>query len=219
MIEAAKKPYFEKLFFLYNRQLFKRHFNGIYLDGPAELPHQAIICMNHSSWWDGLLLFHCNQVKIKHDIYIMMHEKGLKEFPFFKKLGAFSVNRGKPKDIVLSLQYAGRKLDEGKSVCLFPQGDEMHLEKRPLGFLPGAISLLEKHPHVPVLPVIFYYSFGERKKQDLFVRICPPITYKELTGISRKEKNSCFEELFTKELDFLRNQVIEKNVSHFKNVL
>ncbi|MDR0136395.1 lysophospholipid acyltransferase family protein [Metabacillus idriensis] len=219
MIEAAKNPYFEKLFFIYNRMLFKRHFNGIYTDSCANIPDQAVICMNHSTWWDGLLLFHCNQTKLKHDIYIMMHEKGLIQFPFFKKLGAFSVNRDKPKDIVISLQYANTKLGENKSVCLFPQGDEKHIEKRPLGFLPGAISLLEKKKEVPILPVLFFYSFGNQKKQDIFVRILPPLFYDQLDGNTRKEKNEHFECFFTKELDVLKQQVMNQDTKNFVNIL
>lgn len=219
MIEAAKKPWFEKLFFIYNRQLFKRHFSGIYVTAGENVPKQAVICMNHSSWWDGLLLFHCNQALMKHDIYIMMHEKGLLEFPFFRKLGAFSVNREKPKDIIHSLHYAHSKVTEGKSVCLFPQGDEHHLEKRPLGFLPGAISLIEKNDEVPLLPLIFYYSFGSRKKQEIYVKIGLPLFSKDLEGSTRKEKNSFFEAYFTTELDLLKKQVIDNTTEDFVNIL
>lgn len=219
MIEANKKAWFETIFNLYNCQLLKRNFKGIYLHLNQPLPSPAIFTINHSSWWDALVLFHLNRHVLKHDLFVMMHEKGLKDYPFFEKLGAFSVNRLSPKDIVEALHYSGTLLKEGKSVGLFPQGDEFHLEKRPLSFLPGTIAIMEKNQKIPLIPIAFYYSFGHSKKQEIYIKVGDPIYYHSLNGSSRKERNSSFEQLFTKQLDSLKKNVVNEHRDYFRGIL
>ncbi|TXC90796.1 acyl-phosphate glycerol 3-phosphate acyltransferase [Metabacillus litoralis] len=219
MIEANKKAWFETVFTIYNRQLLKRYFKDIYLQFDQPLPSQAIFTINHSSWWDALVLFHLNRHVLKHDLFVMMHEKGLKDYPFFGKLGAYSVNRLSLKDIVKALNYSGTLLKEGKSVGLFPQGDEFHLEKRPLSFLPGTIALMEKNQDIPLIPVAFYYSFGHTKKQEIYINVGEPIYYHSLNGSSRKERNSSFELLFTKQLDSLKQIVVNEQIDSFQAIL
>ena len=64
----------------------------------------------------------------------MMDEPGLKQYPFFRKLGAFSINREQPKEIVQSLRYSKKLIDQNMPVWLFPQGEIQHQEIRPLEF-------------------------------------------------------------------------------------
>ncbi|WP_226670546.1 lysophospholipid acyltransferase family protein [Metabacillus litoralis] len=219
MIEANKKAWFEAVFNIYNRQLLKKHFKGIYLQTAEPLPTQAVFTINHSSWWDALVLFHLNRHVLKHNLFVMMHEKGLKDYPFFGKLGAYSVNRLLPKDIVRALHYSTTLLKEEKSVGLFPQGDEFHLEKRPLSFLPGAIAIIEKHHNIPILPITFYYSFGHDKKQEIYIDVGDPIYYKSLQGTSRKERNLAFEQIFTHQLDSLKQAVVNEKTHSFQAIL
>jgi len=221
VIEATKRAWFEALFDLYNHRLLKKHFHTIYLSSSSAipLPSQAVFCINHSSWWDALVLFHLNRHVLHKDLYVMMHEKGLTEYPFFRKLGAFSVNRDKPRDIIRSLSYSGKLLQEGKTVGLFPQGDEFHLEKRPLHFLPGSISLIEKYKQIPLLPICFYYSFGHVKKPEVYIHIGEPIYYDQLQGNERKDKNTALERMYTLQLDKLRELVINEKVDSFHPIL
>ncbi|AZB42301.1 acyl-phosphate glycerol 3-phosphate acyltransferase [Bacillus sp. FJAT-42376] len=218
MIEASKSKWFDFGFSKYVNRLFKQHFRGIFIMAPSALPDHALWCSNHSSWWDGLVLHYLNRTVLKHDFHVMMHEKGLKDFPYFRKMGAFSVNRDHPREIIHSVQYAGTLLNEGKSAAIFPQGDEKHLEQRPLGFLSGIIAIAEKSPDTPILPIALYYSFGAEKKQELYIQIGEPLAYSSLTG-SRKEKTYRLEELFTVQLDGLRAKVISGKTGDFRNVL
>lgn len=219
MIKANKQAWFQAMFHLYNQQLLKRYFKGIYVSSSLPLPTRAIVCLNHSSWWDSLVLFHLNRTYLKTDLYVMMHEKGIRQYPFFRKLGAFSVNRDHPKDIIYSLKYSEILLDQGKTVGLFPQGDEYHLEKRPLTFLPGAIALQDKRPSVPILPISLYYSFGHSKKQEIYIVIGEPINSLSFTGKTRKERNRELEDTFTSQLNLLKNKVVHEQTSCFRQIL
>ena len=48
-----------------------------------------LLIANHSSWWDGLVTFYLNNAVLKTDLYAMMSEQGMKDFPFFNELGLF----------------------------------------------------------------------------------------------------------------------------------
>ncbi|WP_203363612.1 lysophospholipid acyltransferase family protein [Bacillus sp. REN10] len=220
MIEAKKSGLFQQMFSLYHRRLVSRSFDHIYWQTAATLPTAPVIFIaNHSSWWDGLIFFHLERTALAHELYIMMHEAGLRQYPFFKRLGAFSVNRSQPKEILRSLHYAEQLLKEGKSVCLFPQGDEFHLETRPLRFQSGVTYLLERCPQVPLVPLSFYYSFGHHRKPDVWVFAGQPLVYEQLRGGSRKERTLHLEQLCTKQLDKLKQYVIHEQHQLFTSLL
>ncbi|MTH53302.1 acyl-phosphate glycerol 3-phosphate acyltransferase [Bacillus mangrovi] len=218
MIEVRKSKWFDFGFSTFTKRLFRRHYRGIYLSAPSSLPPNALWCANHCSWWDGLVLHYINREYLKHDFHVMMHEKGLKEFPYFKRLGAFSVNRENPRDIVKAVHYGSSLLNEGKTVAIFPQGDEQHLEQRPLKFLSGLMAMAEKSPDTPILPMALYYSFGREQKQEIYAEIGEPVLYTSLPG-SRKEKTKALEEQFTGQLDRLKQKVVTGDTKHFVNLL
>jgi len=122
----------------------------------------------HSSWWDGMILFHLDQTCFHHDPYVMIDQAGLARFPFFSRLGAFSVDRTSFSDIKKSLQYAKARLQNGSSVWMFPQGEERHQEERPMHLASGATQLMRHADTVSL--VAFYYSYGHEQQPDVYVR-------------------------------------------------
>ncbi len=219
MIKAKKSALFETGFNLYLTPLIRSSFSLLLGEGVKKIPKKpALFIANHSSWWDGLVFFYLNRTVWRHDIHMMMHEEGLKKHSYFRYLGAFSVNRQKPKDIVLSLQYAENLLKQGKSVVLFPQGDEFHLETRPLAFLAGAAYLMENCPDVPVVPLSFYYSFGHQQKPELWIRQHAAISTDKIAHLTRKEKTAFLEKLSTEQLDSLKKTVISEDSLAFQSL-
>ena len=219
MIDAKKSALFETGFNLYLTPLIRSSFSRILGQGVKNIPDEpALFIANHSSWWDGLVFFYLNRTVWRHDIHMMMHEDGLKKHSYFRYLGAFSINRQKPKEILTSLQYAESLLKQGKSVVLFPQGDEFHLETRPLAFQTGIAYLMEHCPEVPVVPLNFYYSFGHQQKPDLWIRQHPPVSTEEIAQLTRKEKTLYLQQLCTEQLDSLKNTVISENSEAFESL-
>ncbi|MCI3922527.1 lysophospholipid acyltransferase family protein [Paenibacillus sp. TRM 82003] len=198
MIEARKSKLFEAAFDRYNRWLLRRFFHNIYcrVESNDEPPPEPIVASstlyaaNHGSWWDGLIAFHLNRVLLREDVYVMMSRDGLERFRFFRRLGAFSIDRDSPADVRRSLRYALRLLTEPRpptpsaapaALWLFPQGDIRHQDVRPLGFRPGLAFLLrgltDANANSQVVPVAFTYSFGLDQKPDVYVTVgrpCPP---------------------------------------------
>ena len=219
MIQAKKSATFERAFALYLIPLIKKSFSRVLLQNPQPVPGQPVLFIaNHSSWWDGLIFFFLNKTIWHHDIHMMMHEEGLKKYPYFRFLGAFSLNRKNPKDILESLQYAEQLLKQGKTVVLFPQGDEFHQEIRPLKFQSGVVYLLERCQDVPIVPLSFYYSFGHEQKPDLWIRQGAVLKYSGLEGSSRKEKTAFLQTSLTAQLDALKQVTIEENAEGFQDL-
>ncbi|KOF12041.1 acyl-phosphate glycerol 3-phosphate acyltransferase [Planococcus glaciei] len=217
MIKAKKMPLFENAFELYLNPLIRRSFANVFGRDIVQPPSQPVLFIaNHSSWWDGLLFFFLNRSVWRHDVHMMMDEKGLKRYGFFRYLGAFSINRSKPKDILASLQYAEQLLLSGKTVILFPQGEEFHQEIRPLGFSTGIAYLMEHCPDVPAIPVSFYYSFRHERKPEVWVQQGNPFYYKEIRGSARKEKTGSIEQAITEQLDQLKSEVVSENTAAFR---
>src|SRR5215204_4434982 len=115
MLEANKSVIFEKIFSLYNRNLFKRRFHSLQVSGSEFLLNKntnvpLIIYCNHSSWWDGLVAFQISY-RTRLNSFLMMEEKQLKDLRLFRKLGAFSVDRDKPFEAIKSIRYAATILN------------------------------------------------------------------------------------------------------------
>lgn len=219
MIPAKKMPLFESVFEVYLNPLIRRSFANVWgKDFVPTSSNPVIFIANHSSWWDGLLFFFLNRNIWRHDIHMMMDEKGLKRYGFFRYLGAFSINRSKPKDILASLQYAEQLLKNGKTVVLFPQGDEFHQEIRPLGFSAGIAFLMERCPDVPVIPISFYYSFRHERKPEVWIHQGKPFLYEDISGTMRKKKTDSIEASSTAQLDRLKKYAVSEETSAFRNL-
>lgn len=219
MMPAQKSGLFERAFAVYLLPSIRRSFSHLYGRGIDAPKGPALIISNHSSWWDGLLFFFLNYRFWKLDVHIMMHERGLKKFPFFRRLGAFSIDRNNPKDILASLRYAEGLLKQGKTVILFPQGDEYHLETRPLEFHTGILYLMEKCPNVPLVPVRFYYSMRREKKPEVWIDQGTALALTDIPEGSRHERTLWLQNREIAALDRLKGEVLEENYEEFQDML
>ncbi|MBT2582748.1 lysophospholipid acyltransferase family protein [Planococcus sp. ISL-109] len=219
MIRAKKSALLERAFAVYLLPSIHKSFSHLYGRGIRAPKGPALIISNHSSWWDGLLFFFLNHRVWKLDVHIMMHERGLRQFPFFRRLGAFSIDRSNPKDILASLRYAEQLLKEGKTVILFPQGDEFHLETRPLQFHTGILYLMEKCPQVPLVPVRFYYSMRREKNPEVWIDQGEALSLIDIPEGSRHERTLWLQDRETAALDRLKQEVLEENYEEFLKLL
>ncbi|MCZ0701920.1 1-acyl-sn-glycerol-3-phosphate acyltransferase [Natronobacillus azotifigens] len=167
MIPANKKPTFMKLFDHYLKwYLIPKTFHAVHVKGQLdqENSHPNLYIINHSSWWDGPILYFLTQRRSQQDHYVMMDEQGLRCYPFFGKLGAFSVNKEKPRDLIETFRYTENLFKKDKSVWLFPQGQVYHQDATPFKFEQGLGRLIQLNKTVNVIPVTFHYYFLEVQK-------------------------------------------------------
>lgn len=220
MIEANKSKRFSSFFQRYVRYLLKKHFYRIhfYQASQEPLPSSAIWVINHSSWWDSLVLFYMNAKKYNHDLYGMMAEEGLKKFPFFRKIGVYSMNGQSIAGIKASLRYSEQLLEEGKTIAIFPQGKEEHIEKRPLTFLDGTSYLIRKQKARHVVPITFYYTFLHEARPEIFIYVGTPIQTETFANQTRKEITTELEHRITTQLETMKQHIIEETFTTYETM-
>lgn len=172
MIKAEHKKWAYFFFDIYLHNIIKKDFNDFYLVGNIpELDNNKglIITPNHFSWWDGFFIYYLMKKLSTRKIYIMMLEEQLKRYPFFKKLGAFSINQQNPKSIIESINYASSIVSDSSYLVTYPQGEIEPYEKRPLTVKEGLKKIIEKvNIETDVLPVAFKIHHSNERKPFLF---------------------------------------------------
>ncbi len=224
MLKAKKSRWFEKIFTLYNRNLLKRRFDSFNVRGLKNLVNSnsnipQIIYSNHSGWWDGLLIYEICK-KLNLDFYVMMEEKQLKSLSFFRKIGAFSVVREKPREAVRSINYAASILREipKKTLLIFPQGEIQPNERRPLKFFNGLSRIIEKAGECEIIPIAIRYEFRGEFKPEIYVDIGNPKIIANLKDFDARAATIGFENQTTDLLDNLYNDITTENFADFDNL-
>lgn len=225
MLEANKKIWFEKLFALYNRNLLKRRFNSLYVRNFTELKNRnknipLIIYANHSSWWDGLVLFEILNSR-EFDSFVMMEEKHLAKFKFFRKLGAFSVVRENIREAKKSIEYAAAILRSGnkKTLLIFPQGEILPNDHRPIKFFNGLSLIIEKLRECNIVPCSIRYEFLNEYKPEIFVKFGVLENVRFDKNFDRKGFTEILERSMTENLKILKSDIIKNELQGFQNIL
>lgn len=200
MMTARPAAWAETIFHHYVSRLFRRHFHAIFLLGDfpqiaAALP--LLLAPNHSTWWDGFFVHLLNKKIFARRPYVMMLEEQLVRYPFFTRLGVFSINPHSAADTRASLRYAARILrDPQNLLCIFPQGELLPWDKRPLGFKRGVEILLRWHAGpVNLLPLAIRVEFLGEQLPSVFFMFGENVIaeHSSFAGVAWLEK--CAEEL------------------------
>ncbi|WP_082234354.1 lysophospholipid acyltransferase family protein [Halobacillus massiliensis] len=219
MLKAKKNNTLMWGFTRYNRQFIRRNFENIYIrcESNQRLNKKKLFIANHSSWWDSLVIYFLNDQVIQSDAYGMMHKEGMERFPFFRGIGVYSVDSKDRNHLLESLRYSCDLLNNNKTVWIFPQGEEQHLEKRPLHFSNGISYIIQNSKEIEVVPVSIYYSFGHTKKPDIYINVGFPVETTKLIPLQRKEITRYLEKVSTEQLDSLKDCVIQERNDLFIN--
>jgi 1-acyl-sn-glycerol-3-phosphate acyltransferase len=225
MLEAKKSRWFEEIFAVYNRNLFKRRFRSLSVSGLDFLKNRNpdtpfLIYANHSSWWDGLVAFQISRAA-RLDSFIMMEEMQLKKLFLFRRLGAFSVVRENPRRAARSLNYAAALLKENsnRTLWIFPQGEILPNDGRPLNFYRGAARVVEKAARVSAVPLAIRYEFLGDFKPEIFVKIGAPQLVSVDKNFSAESLTRQFERRLTETLDALKSDVLTKTFDEHEKIV
>lgn len=224
MLTASKSFWFEQLFAVYNRNLFKRRFNSLQISGLDFLNERKeksplVIYANHSSWWDGLAAFQISR-KVGLESYLMMEEKQLKKLRLFRRLGAFSVVRENNREALKSINYAIETLRQnpGSALWIFPQGEITPNDARPLRFYNGLARIVKSLEKCSIVCAAMRYEFLGEYKPDIFIKI----EKVELSAADLKHKPREISEnlsvRLTDTLDELKTDVLNASLSKYKKI-
>ncbi len=224
MIETRKSRIFEAVFRRYNQYLLKKHFNKIHLSGLEHMQsldrsEPMIFYGNHCSWWDGLIEYFLATEVLHVDCHLMMEEKQMKRYRFFRKIGAFSVNRDSPREAVTSMRYAASLFDRpNRLLWIYPQGRILPADYRPLGFYSGVSRIVQMTGReVQVVPFVRRYEFLMQQRPEVFIAIGAPQKIKKMEN--SKALTVQLEDRLTRMLDDLRCRIAKQEFAGFYDVL
>ena len=190
MIPAQHNKSAEALFFLYIIPAMRRHFHSIHLLGvEPDWPqnHPLLILPNHCSWWDGFFIYLLNSRVWRRKPYLMMLEEQLAQNRFFRYLGAYSVNSKNPGALRTSLRYTQEILSgrwqQNIMLCIFPQGELLPWQVRPLGYKPGMLWLLQNlNLPVWIVQMGIKIEFLLQQRPQVFIEFAEPLRYSDGEG-------------------------------------
>jgi 1-acyl-sn-glycerol-3-phosphate acyltransferase len=223
VIPAAKNHLIGALFSRINTGMLRRHFHGLFaagLDRVRDLDRRLPIILygNHSCWWDGLIEFHLSREVFDLDAYLMMEERQMRRYRFFRWIGAFSVNRDSPREAVESLRYAaGLFTVPGRLLWIYPQGVMRPNDVRPLAFSTGLVRLLEMIPRVQVMAMAHRYEFLMDQRPDAFVSFGSPRLVEQCRD--GRALLPAFQQELTDLLDGLKAKIVEGRTEEFERLL
>lgn len=108
MITAKHQAWAEFLFDHYLRRLISKHFYSLHLLGnlpEIETEKPIFFLTNHSTCWDGFLIYKFSKHFYKRSLYLLILEKELVKYSFFPRVGVYSIQLGHPKKVLESLRY------------------------------------------------------------------------------------------------------------------
>jgi 1-acyl-sn-glycerol-3-phosphate acyltransferase len=179
-------------------------------------PSGVLLLANHSCWWD-LFFAHLLNESIPVDGYGMMEHFNLRRFGFFRRIGAFSVDRTDPRSVRESLGYTAELLARPRAgVWVFPQGAISPNDARPIRFQPGLRALLRRAGRLRIVPVALRYEFWQDERPEALARFGEP------TWVDRSEADSVlsdWEGRLTAELDALRGDSLAQAADRFTPLL
>ncbi len=167
---------------------FHRHFHSVRVSGEhGQLEVQGhdsnrplILYGNHCSWWDAFFVFMLGR-RFGLDMRVMMEERNLRRYPFFRYTGAFGVDLSNERSRARSLLHAVRFLRQDtqhpRALLIYPHGRLVSpLEKQWPPFQPGLEALLRLCPQARAVPVAHEIVPGRHDRQEVFIEVGRPLS-------------------------------------------
>ena len=146
-LDAKESPLFLWVFNHWCRFLLRRRFRhtDVHVHYRPSPGARTIYFLNHHSWWDALIPIFLNQRYFGQRARGMMLEEQLRRFPFFRKVGVFSIRKGDPASALRSLRYSLESLSKpGNGMYIFPEGEICSFRVDGWAFEPGLAWLVQK---------------------------------------------------------------------------
>ncbi|MEX2585879.1 MAG: lysophospholipid acyltransferase family protein [Balneolaceae bacterium] len=177
-IPADESRWFTWLFTPFCRVLFRVGFRQVWL---RQLYHpepgvKTVYFLNHSSWWDGIIPLMLNQYRFRQQGRALMEHKQMRRYPFFKKIGAFSVDPKESRSAVASMRYALRSMQRpSASLFIYPEGEIVPFSTTGLQFKQGIGWLWEQLPEADFVPIAISVHTIRSPWPELHIRVGKPV--------------------------------------------
>lgn len=107
----------------------------------------------------------------------MMEYKQLHRYPFFRRLGVFSIDLSSSRSSVQSMRYAVQSMERpNAALYIYPQGQTEPFKTQNLQFKKGIGWLAKQLPDADLVPVGIYIHTLESDKPRLKIQVGAPVS-------------------------------------------
>jgi chlorobactene lauroyltransferase len=207
-IPAGENRLFIRIFRIYVKWLFRYRFKNVWLhqDYQPDITSQSVYFLNHTSWWDGLIPLMLNEYLFKQKARAMMEDTQMHKFPFFRYIGAFSVNRNNSRKTISSLRYALQSVQrENSSLFIYPEGKIVPDYGQKLHFENGIGWIYKNCPECDFVPIAININVIKSSKPDLYIKIGQPAVF--VNSLPAEQQTKKLEESLQKLLNNLHREI------------
>ncbi len=232
MLKVRRSWLYTVWFSWYSRRQFRRYFNsvGVFMQPGVQGmdPGTPVIFFaNHAYWWDGFWSPLCTEEFFNQYLHIIIEYQQLSKHRFFTRIGAFSLDRSRPRTLPETIRYAAELLtapaDRQNALWIFPQGRIEHVDIRPLHFYKGTASIiakvLDKAPRVHLVSVVSRIDYLEEQKPELFLSFKEPMTLAPADFPGTEELTLQMQRLTESHLDELGEKIRNRSFEGLRVVL
>lgn len=194
-IPANESRFFIWFFDRYTRWALKRRFKSVWVK-QAYQPHndsRTVYFLNHNTWWDGLIPLFLNREFFGQQARAIMEEKQMREYTFFSKIGAFSINLDDSGAALKSLRYALKSIQRPhSSLFIYPEGQITPVSEKQPDFKGGLAWLYSLTEEVDFVPIAIYSHTLRSSKPELYLSIGEKVNH--VKNLDRKKLTNLLEQ-------------------------
>ncbi len=225
MLKVRRSRLYTLWFGWYSRRQFRRHFNTLRVflqTGVRQMDSRipVIFYANHAYWWDGFWSQLCTEEFFNQNLHIIIEFQQLQKHRFFTRIGAFSLDRSRPRSLPETLRYAAElltaKSHRQNALWIFPQGRIEAVDKRPLHFYKGTASIisrvLDRSPEIYIASVVSRIEYLEEQKPELFLSFKEPMLLSRENFTNQAELTALMQRITENHLDELKEKIHQRDL-------
>lgn len=206
MYQPRKNNLIFNFFSWYIQFIIKKDFSRFIYDSvKIDTESSVLVLSNHFSWWDGFLIFYLNKKVFKKQFHVLVNADNYQKVGFLKYLGAFAAEN-KGKDVLATLAYAGKLLDDPQNlVLIFPQGKLHSNHERNIRFEKGVMQVInasKKKLNIIFAATFFDHFSGRRPSAYTYLQNWENEEYVSLQ-LLKSEYNKHYEQSLVKQTQII----------------
>jgi hypothetical protein len=170
--------------------LLKFRFKSVYFRSdyyPVD-KDSTLILANHNSWWDGLLPLIVNGFVFKQNLRAIVEDTQIIKYPFFSRIGAFSISRQDMKSALYSLEHGAQWLNNpNNNLFVYPEGKITSLTS-PIVVENGFSKIVQRSPNAKIVLLTIFISTANHNKPSLYLDVHGPLDISEVQKKSEMVK-------------------------------
>jgi len=157
----------------YVKFLCKIRFQNVWLSSnyKADNVKSTLFLLNHNYWWDGIIPLLLNEFVFRQNARAVMEDKQMQKYPFFARIGAFSIERTNLRSSIYSLDFGGKWLEgQNHSLYLYPEG-KITSPSSGIVLESGFTRILKNYRGFDTVLIALLITYDQYDKPELYIDV------------------------------------------------